>query len=307
MKTKTFLIIGGLIILIIITAFSIQIYNNTEPETDPAPTAPNIETPPETEIPPTPPKEVLDRTQTVLGRSANGHEITAYHYGVGDREILFVGGIHGGYAWNTNLVAYELMDYLTGNPSLIPSSLKVTVVPTLNPDGLRAVTGTTGRFNREVVPTDSAATVIGRFNGNGVDLNRNFDCEWKSEGKWKERAVSGGESPFSESETKALRDYVLANNPTAAVIWYSSAGGVFMSSCGGGVSPVAKQLAERYAIAADYPVYQDFDFYEVTGDLANWLAKERVPTISVLLSSAGVIEWNKNRAGVQAIFDYYSQ
>ena len=205
------------------------------------------------------------------------------------------------------MVAYEMMDYLNNNQSIIPDNVKVTVIPTLNPDGLRAVTGTTGRFSREVVPTDSEATVVGRFNGNEVDLNRNFDCAWQAEGKWQERIVSGGESPFSEPEAKALRDYVLTNNPVAAVIWYSSAGGVFMSSCDSGILPVTKQLAEAYGQAADYPVYQDFDFYEVTGDLANWLAKERVPTISILLSSAGAVEWNKNRLGVEALFDYYRQ
>ena len=80
-----------------------------------------------------------------------------------------------------------------------------------------------------------------------------------------------------------------------------------MSSCDSGVLPATKQLADTYGQAADYPVYQDFDFYEVTGDLANWLAKEGVPTISVLLSSAGAVEWNKNRLGIEALFNYYRQ
>ena len=147
----------------------------------------------------------------------------------------------------------------------------------------------------------------GRFNGNEVDLNRNFDCAWQTKGKWKDETVSGGEKPFSEPEAAALRDYVLLNKPTAVVVWYSSAGGVFLSNCDEGVLSKTKLLAGIYSEASGYPVYEEFDFYEVTGDLANWLAKEGVPAISVLLSSAKVVEWNKNQAGIEAIFDYYRQ
>ena len=44
-----------------------------------------------------------------IGKSVEERDITAYHYGTGETELLFVGGIHGGYSWNTSLVAYELM------------------------------------------------------------------------------------------------------------------------------------------------------------------------------------------------------
>ncbi len=69
-----------------------------------------IETP-KTETPATTtPEVVVDKTKTVIGQSAGGKDITAYHYGEGAEEILFIGGIHGGYEWNTALVAYETMD-----------------------------------------------------------------------------------------------------------------------------------------------------------------------------------------------------
>src|SRR3989344_4813260 len=84
-------------------------------------------------------------SEVVIGKSVEGRDITAYHYGTGDKEILFVGGIHGGYSWNTALVAYELMDYLEANADAIPSDIKVTVIPVLNPDGLNKVAGTDGR------------------------------------------------------------------------------------------------------------------------------------------------------------------
>src|SRR3989344_8603873 len=55
---------------------------------------------------------IVDKTKTVLGKSVEGRDIVAYHYGEGSSEGLFVGGIHGGYEWNTVLLANELMSYL---------------------------------------------------------------------------------------------------------------------------------------------------------------------------------------------------
>ena len=119
--------------------------------------------------------------QTIIGKSVEGRDIVAYHYGTGDSELVFVGGIHGGYEWNTVLVAYELIDYINGNPAIIPADIKVTVIPVLNPDGLNKVVGTAGRFAKSDVPTSTSETVPGRFNANNVDLNRNFDCDWQTE------------------------------------------------------------------------------------------------------------------------------
>ena len=88
-----------------------------------------------------------DDGKTVIGTSVEKRDITAYHYGTGDTELLFVGSIHGGYEWNTALVAYELMDYLEVSPEIIPGNVKVTVIPVLNPDGLNKVVGTTSKFS----------------------------------------------------------------------------------------------------------------------------------------------------------------
>ena len=239
--------------------------------------------------------------ETSIGLSTDGREIPIYHYGTGDKEVLFVGGIHGGYEWNTVLVAYELMDYLEANPSKIPAGVKVSVIPVLNPDGLQKVVGTAERFEASDVPTASGATVPGRFNANNVDLNRNFDCDWQASGVWQQRTVSGGTSAFSERESQAMRDYIERNRPEAVVVYYSAAGGVFASSCHDGVLPETLALTNAYAKASGYPAYEEFDFYEITGDMVNWLAKEKIPAISVLLTDHTNIEWEKNMKGVDAV------
>src|SRR3989344_5474979 len=47
-----------------------------------------------------------------IGKSVEGRDINVYRYGTGDTELLFIGGIHGGYEWNTSFVPPELLDYL---------------------------------------------------------------------------------------------------------------------------------------------------------------------------------------------------
>ena len=273
---------------------------NTTPTTTPVvtPTTPHAST---TQAAP------VDKTKTVLGTSVGGRSITAYHFGTGDKEVLFVAGAHGGYEWNTTLVAYQLMDYLKANPSAIPSNVKVTVVPVLNPDGLAKVVGTDGRFTAADVSADKAVVVSGRYNGNNVDLNRNFDCDWQAEGVWQSTKVSGGTGAFSEPESKAMQTYVVAHKPMAVVEWFSSAGGVFSSRCGGNVSAETAALTKVYSDASGYPAFKDFDSYDITGDMVNWLAKNGTPAISVLLTNHTDTEWTKNKAGIDALLAHYAK
>lgn len=246
-------------------------------------------------------------SETVIGSSIENRDIVAYHYGTGDKELLFIGGIHGGYEWNTALVAFEMKEYLDENPEKVPEGYKVTIIPVLNPDGLHKVVGTDGMFKAGDVTTSLSASIPGRFNGNNVDLNRNFDCDWKSEGTWQNTKVSGGASAFSEPESKAIRDYTRAHNIAGAVVWYSAAGGVFASNCHDGVSTQTQALTDAYAKASGYKAYKDFNFYEITGDMVNWFAKEDIPAISVLLTSHTDVEWDKNRAGIDAFLNHFAE
>lgn len=246
-------------------------------------------------------------TETVLGTSVEGRSITAYHYGEGEKEILFVGGIHGGYSWNTALVAYELMEYLEEDETRVPENTRVTVIPVLNPDGLNKVVGTAGKFSLSAVPGVQAETVPGRFNANAVDLNRNFDCDWQATGTWQDKTVGGGSAPFSEPEALAFKQYIDANKPTAVIVWYSSLGGVFASNCHNGILPETSILTNLYAEASGYQAYENFDFYEITGDAVNWLAKSNIPAISVLLTTHTDTEWNKNLRGIEAILNHYAE
>jgi hypothetical protein len=289
-----------LLLCIVVLGLGAYLYLQGQPQAEP----PAGESTATTEATST--SSVADEKETVIGQSVEGRDIVAYHFGEGEREILFVGGIHGGYSWNTALVAYELMDYLEANPTAVPENVKVTVIPSLNPDGQQKVVGTARRFARADVPA-TAETVAGRFNANTVDLNRNFDCDWQASATWQSRTVSGGNAAFSEPEAKAMRAYVAAHPPVAVIVWYSAAGGVYASNCHGGVLSETRTLMNAYSKGSGYPAHENFDFYATTGDMTNWLAKEGVPAVSVLLTNHTDTEWAKNEGGIKAVLEHYAE
>ena len=143
----------------------------------------------------------------------------------------------------------------------------------------------------------------GRFNAHRVDLNRNFDCKWAPTGTWKNKIVSAGSAPFSEPETRALRDYILKNKPVAVVFWHSQANAVYASECKNGILPETLSLMNTYASAAGYPAVKSFTAYEVHGDAEGWLASINIPAITVELKSHDSIEWERNLLGIKALLN----
>lgn len=173
---------------------------------------------------------VATSTHEIIGKSVEGRTIDAYTYGSGPIHLVFSGGMHGGYEWNSVLLAYEFMDYLEANLNVIPKNLSVTIIPVVNPDGLFTVIGKEGRFTLADAPTSDDGSGKGRFNANNVDLNRNFDCKWKAESTWRKKTVSGGKQAFSEPEAIAIRDYVTKYKPDAFVFWHSQSNAVYASA-----------------------------------------------------------------------------
>lgn len=245
--------------------------------------------------------------EETIGRSVEGRTIKSYTYGDGSTHLLFVGGVHGGYEWNSVLLAYEFMDYFDENPSAIPSDVKVTIIPSANPDAVFDVVGKEGRFVAADASEDEEVLADGRFNSNGVDLNRNFDCKWQPESMWRSRKVSAGTKAFSEPEAQAIRDFALKYTPDAVVFWHSQANAVYASECEDGILPVTLDVMNTYAKAAGYNAIKTFDSYAVTGDAEGWLASINIPAVTVELKTHGTIEWEKNLAGVKALLNYFSE
>ena len=242
----------------------------------------------------------------VIGTSVEGREIEAYTFGTGANHLLFVGGVHGGYEWNSVVLAETFINQLLSGSIQVPPEMKVSVIPNLNPDGVYKVLGMTDGFSAaEALAIAPTAVAGGRFNANNVDLNRNFDCKWESESTWRGATVSAGSGPFSEPEAVALRDFVMTEDPTAVIFWHSQASNVYASECHDGVLPETLALMSTYASAADYGAVESFDAYPITGDAEGWLASIGIPAITVELETRDSIEWERNLAGIEATVELY--
>lgn len=246
------------------------------------------------------------KENVVIGSSVEGRDIKAYTFGRGDTHLIFVGGIHGGYEWNSALLAYKFIDYIKENPKILPKELTVSIIPSANPDGLYRVTSKEGSFNISDVATDKD-NAEARFNANEVDLNRNFDCKWKKKGIWRDKLIDAGTKAFSEPETKAIRDFVLKNDPAAVVFWHSQSNAVYASKCKNGILPETIEIMNAYSSASGYRPVKTFNAYEVTGDAEGWLASVNIPAITVELKTHKTVEWKNNLAGINALFEYYVQ
>ena len=289
-----------LVIMVIIGAGIVYLFGRGNVNVSPEPPDTHTE-----EILKTPPDASL-KSSEIIGTSVEGRDIEVYRFGTGKTQLLFVGGIHGGYEWNSVLLAYAFIDYFTEHPENIPENVTVSIIPSANPDGVYRVLGVAGRFRLEDVDLTSAQAP-GRFNAHTVDLNRNFDCKWKPKSMWQGKEVSAGTEAFSEPEARTIRDYVLAQRPDAVVFWHSQSNAVYASECTEGILPATRTLMQTYATASGYKPVDTFDAYPITGDAEGWLASIDIPAITVELATHKSIEFEKNQAGVNAMLHYYEE
>lgn len=217
------------------------------------------------------------------GESAGGRPLLAYRLGRGPIARALIGGLHGGYEWNTTLLMSHTLDDLTARPELIPAGVTLYIIPLANPDGAAAGTD----------------RVRGRMNGHGVDLNRNWDYQWQmtaTHGVW---PVFAGLRPFSEPETAALRDFIL-DRDIEAVIFYHSAGGVVFSGAGFTTSQTVA-LARLLAAETGFRYAPEGIPGQITtGDSIDWLTSHGITGVEVELSTHEALDWERNRQGIQA-------
>jgi murein endopeptidase len=132
-----------------------------------------------------------DRPRTMtIGRSHGGRPIRAVRAGdpSADTTFLIVGCIHGDECEGTKV---------TRRLERAAAPLDLWLVHQLNPDGY-------ARRHRQ--------------NGRGVDLNRNFDSEWRPIGRrWSPQY--SGPRPFSERESRIARRLILSLRPDVT-IWF---------------------------------------------------------------------------------------
>lgn len=221
-----------------------------------------------------------------IGRSQLGAPLTISQFGSGRTRLFILGGQHGGPEVNTVRLSEQLMEHFVQNPSIIPSTVSVFVLPAGNPDGV-----TTG--SRQFI--------------SGVDPNRNWGGpEWQSDAydsNGQYRPGLGGPEPFSEPETAALAGW-LWNTWPAYTINYHSVGGFMF----GGGDGLAGELSALYSDASGYPRPTASGgsgrsplTYRATGNMNGWMRSVGMGGCLIELASVSDPEFNRNLAGVTAV------
>ena len=106
---------------------------------------------------------------------------------VRENTTLLIGGTHG----DEPATVLLLESFLQSSAWAALPACPVIVLPLANPDGYKRGT---------------------RYNARGVDLNRNCGFNWHAESE-----EPPGAAPWSEPESRALRDFILARRPAKIV------------------------------------------------------------------------------------------
>ena len=236
----------------------------------------------------------LPDSSWVFGQSAGGRELHCFRVGEGSKAVLLVGAIHGNEVGTVKLVQH----ILAWLPGRFPE-LSVYCVPCLNPDGYAEA-----RNQRQYFKDGR----VGRLNGNGVDLNRNFPVpSFKTESVWlrgKDYAetapVKCGAHGGSEPELQALMTLVKELQP-AAVFMFHNCGGDVM----GNDHPLSDELTPLFAEKSGFKFVDHVAWQSrgQTGTAKEWCNQEGVAFLEVEGRVRWGSDWKNQRAAIEACLE----
>jgi carboxypeptidase T len=242
-----------------------------------------------------------------IGTSLEGRKIDAVRIGSeastdGSKAEILVLGCHHAREWISVEVPFRLAERLAAGYESDPEIREIVdrctfwIVPLINPDGLEYSINVY-RYWRK----NRRANRDGSF---GVDLNRNYGYMWGYDDSGSspdpESSVFRGESPFSEPETRAVRDFFLAGN-IGALISFHSFTQVIQYPWGFENRPTDKEellhdLASRMAsrMAAvhgrSYAFRRAAGQYTTNGDITDWaFGVSGIPAFTIELPPVDIL------------------
>ncbi|MAG63436.1 hypothetical protein CMO84_07935 [Candidatus Woesearchaeota archaeon] len=226
-----------------------------------------------------------------IGQSAGGRPLEAILVGNGSEPVIFVGALQGGAAPNTRDLVQQVAAYYTENPTEIPPNVTALFVPALNPDGL----------------ADSA-----RPNSRGIYLSNNWDIRWSPDPDTPEgrKSGGGGTQAFSEPESRALRDLVLEHKARAVIFFQAAApSGLVIPGEGPGTAEptISLPLAELLSQTLGFRLIRTWSDRTITGDPSDWLDREGVMSVIVLLPTNTDPDFDRQKQGLAAAMQLVSQ
>ncbi|XP_046737158.1 uncharacterized protein LOC124405932 [Diprion similis] len=222
-----------------------------------------------------------------IGTTYQGRKIFAVKLSTSDRYPVIVidGGIHAR-EWVSPLSVLYILRKLIDDKEVL-QKLTFYIVPVINPDGYE-YSMRKDRYWRKTMSKHSGTKC------RGVDGNRNFDSHWNesgSEGDPCSQMYSGPE-PFSEAETRALRDLIIRVKPLMYLTFHSY-GGLILYPWGYGPDlPDNWQELHKLGKKASDEVKRLFNTEYEVGTSTNLLYP----------ASGGSDDWSMEKAGVEFVY-----
>ena len=206
-----------------------------------------------------------------IGRSVQGRSILMTTVGIGPRQVIWVGGIHGDER-EGSFATEHLADEFRAMRDFT-DMVTLHMIENLNPDGTA--------LNR-------------RGNANNVDLNRNFPAEnFDTEDR-----RYGGE-PLNQPESRILHDLILRVQPDLVVVAHAWRGGHFINYDGD-----AERSAILFSTLSDYSVRRSESISPTPGSLGSWVGVDLGIPILTLEYERGIDPeeaWRQTRLAILAV------
>lgn len=224
-----------------------------------------------------------------LGRSLLGKEIFFLHFSPQncrpDAPLLLLAGAFHGMEWLTATLLLAFSETLAmrlgqgrvtlGNP--------VVIVPCVNPDGVNIQIhgiSAAGRFSHLVRHACRNDCSHWQANARGVDLNHNFDANWKALRVMEQKAGIrgpaatrfGGCFPVSEPESRHLVCFCRTHTVKLAAAFHSQGEEIYFRF-GDTLPPQAESIAQQLADASGYQLAQP-DGLACFGGFKDWFVQE---------------------------------
>ncbi len=226
-----------------------------------------------------------------LGKTTEGREIwclrinpEAKGEAPSSRPAALFMGNHHAREHLSNEVALNLASYLLAHktdPEVggYLRTLDIYIAPMTNPDGAEYdIASGKYRWHRKNTRINPDKTV-------GVDLNRNYDSLWCKAGASHSPGSDTycGPYAFSEPESRAVRDFVLARPNLKTLMSYHSYSSLLLYPWAGKDAPVENErdrkvfetLAKGMASFTGYTPERSSDLYVAAGDTTDWAYSAR--------------------------------
>ncbi len=206
-----------------------------------------------------------------VGQSVMGKEIPCLKIGKGEKKLLLSGAYHGleylTSAFLVKFLANYTISLMTDTPICgynakeLFDKVTLCIVPMVNPDGVDiAVNGLdiTNEFHRRLISMVGIHSFnhVWQANVNGVDINHNFDANWQMTVDKPSPTKYGGECAESESETKAITEFVRKEKFDMLLAFHSQGKEIYYDFDGmTGVRSleIAKKMAQESGYAVCIP------------------------------------------------------